>query len=255
MIETRAKTRLFVDAALAGGAAVELSPDQSRYLGGVLRMAPGDAVDVFNGRDGEWRTRIDVLRKSRCVLAAETCLRAQTPERGPWLAFAPLKKTATDFVIEKATELGVERLMPVVSAYTQSARVNVERLAANAREAAEQCGRLTVPAIDDAVPLAALLADWPSARRLLVMDETGAGTPIADAVAAEQRGAALGVLVGPEGGFAPSELDALSKLSFVTRVGLGPRILRAETAAMAALSCVQAWAGDWRDAPPLRTSR
>lgn len=255
MTETRAKTRLFVDAALAKGTAVDLSPDQARYLGGVLRMVPGDAVDVFNGCDGEWRTRIMDLKKGRGSLCIEASLRTQVPESGPWLAFAPLKKTATDFVIEKATELGVERLLPVLSAYTQTARVNVERLAANAREAAEQCGRLSVPAVDDAVALPALLAAWPPERRLLVMDETGAGTPIAEAVAALGRGAALGVLVGPEGGFAASELDALSKLSFVTRVGLGPRILRAETAAMAALSCVQAWAGDWRDAPPLRTSR
>lgn len=255
MTDRRAKTRLFVDAALAEGAALDLSPDHARYLGSVLRMAPGDDVVLFNGRDGEWRARIGTLKKGRGDLVVAERLREQAAESGPWLAFAPLKKTPMDFIVEKATELGIERLLPVVSEHTQSARVNGERLTANAREAAEQCGRLTVPTVADAVPLARLLADWPAQRRLLAMDETGAGVPIAETLGDLACGAALGVLVGPEGGFAASELDALSKLPFVIRVGLGPRILRAETAALAALACLQAWSGDWRDAPPARTSR
>lgn len=254
MTATRAKTRLFVDAGLVGGGAIELTADQARYLGAVLRMAPGDDVVVFNGRDGEWRGRIDALKKGRGTVVPDACLREQAPEPGPWLAFAPLKKAQTDFVVEKASELGAERLVPVLTEHTASARVNTDRLRANAREAAEQCGRLTVPDVAAPVQLSGLLADWPKGRTLLVMDETGGGAPIAD-VATNLKGADAGILIGPEGGFAAGELDALSKLDFVNRVGLGPRILRAETAAIAALACLQSLAGDWRAAPPVRTSR
>jgi 16S rRNA (uracil1498-N3)-methyltransferase len=255
MEPTLAKTRLFIDAPLAEGTAAELSADQARYLGAVLRLGAGDPVAVFNARDGEWRARIEHLKKGKGTLVVEARWRAPAAEPGPWLAFAPLKKTPMDFVAEKATELGVARLLPVLSANTAVGRVNVERLSANAREAAEQCGRLSVPVVDAPVDFGTLLASWPPRRRLLVMDETGEGPPIAEVLTGVKAGQDLGVLVGPEGGFAASELDALADLPFVSRVGLGPRILRAETAALAALACLQAWAGDWRSAPPLRTSR
>lgn len=231
---------------------MDLSADQARYLGSVLRMNADDPVSVFNGRDGEWVCVIDQVKKERGRLAVRERTRAQGDEQGPWLAFTALKKSPMDFIAEKATELGVERLLPVLTEHTAVARVNTDRLTANAREAAEQCGRLTVPVVDAPRTLTALLDGWPAERPLLVMDETGEGMAITDVVGDTPR---VGVLTGPEGGFSSDELDALRKLPFVTRVGLGPRILRAETAALAALTCVQAWAGDWHDTPPVRTSR
>lgn len=254
MTESRTKTRLYVDADLTTDGVVTLDADQARYLGGVLRMEAGDAVSLFNGRDGEWRARIESLRKGRGSLVLESRLREQADEPGPWLLFAPLKKSQTDFVVEKATELGARGLQPVLSAHTSTGRVNVDRLRANAREAAEQCGRLTVPDVSEAVSLEVALMDWPEGRTLLVMDETGGGESIAK-VASRLDATQAAVLVGPEGGFSDEELSALAHRPFVVRVGLGPRILRAETAALAALSCLQAQAGDWGETPPERTSR
>ncbi len=237
--------RLFVEAGLAEGARVDLSAAQAHYLGHVMRLGPGAPVVAFNGRDGEWRTRIESLEKNRGALAAEARTRPQHPEPGPWLAFAPLKKARTDFIAEKATELGASRLWPVFTRRTASIRVNPGRLRARAVEAAEQCGRLSVPEVAEPVDLERLIAQWPAGRRLLVLDETGQGEPIAAVLAAPGADAACGFLAGPEGGFEDAELDALDKLPFATRVGLGPRTLRAETAALAALACWQATHGDW----------
>ncbi len=234
--------RLFVDAPLSQGAEIPLDQDQARYLGAVMRLGPGGELAAFNGRDGEWLARVEGLSKNKGALRAVEQMRPQTDEPGPWLAFAPVKKTGTDFIVEKATELGASRLLPVFTRNTATGRVNADRLRANAREAAEQCGRLTVPEVAEPVGLDALLSNWPQDRRLLVADETGAGAPIAQALS---EGAAQGLLIGPEGGFHPKELDALGELPFVVRVGLGPRILRAETAAAAALACWQALIGDW----------
>jgi len=239
------KARLFVDAGLAEGALVDLSPGQAHYLGHVMRLGAGAPVAAFNGRDGEWRTRIESLGKGRGALAAEAQTRPQLPEPGPWLAFAPLKKTRTDFIAEKAAELGVERLWPVFTRRTASLRVNPGRLRAHAVEAAEQCGRLSVPEVAEPVDLERLIAQWPSARRLLVLDESGQGEPIAAALAALGRQAPCGFLAGPEGGWESGELDVIDKLPFASRVGLGSRTLRAETAALAALACWQATRGDW----------
>ena len=249
MPRSKPKARLFVDAALGPGAEVGLDAGQAHYLDRVMRLAPGDAVFVFNGRDGEWRARLEDTGKKRRALAIERQTRRQAAEPGPWLAFAPLKKTPMDFVAVKATELGASRLLPVFTRLTAARRVATARLRANAREAAEQCGRLSVPEVAEPVALEDLIAAWPAGRRLLVPDESGGGVPLAQALAAAADGDHA-FLIGPEGGLIPDELDALRKLPFVTAVGLGPRILRADTAALAALACWQALAGDWHDGPP-----
>jgi 16S rRNA (uracil1498-N3)-methyltransferase len=212
-----------------------------------MRRAAGDEVLVFNGRDGEWRARIEALGKKGGALALIERTRAQ--ETGPdlWLAFAPAKRGSPELVARAATELGVSALLPVTTRRTVVGRINTERLHANAVEAAEQCGRLTVPAVLNPIALEALMADWPAERRLMLCDETGGGRPVAEALDAKHRAAPWAVLIGPEGGFDPSELDALGKQPIVTSVRLGPRILRAETAAIAALACWQALVGDWRE--------
>lgn len=223
--------------------------EQSHYVTNVMRAGPGDTVAVFNGRDGEWLSQIAAQTKRAVALEVSRQLRAQLAEPDIWLAFAPIKRGRIDFVAAKATELGVARLIPVMTTFTQVSRVNVARLRANAVEAAEQCERLSVPEIAEPVAFADLLASWPAGRHLLVGDETGGGQPIAEVAGALASDAELpcAVFVGPEGGFAPAELDALDKLPFVTRIGLGPRVMRADTAAIAALSVIQAVAGDWRD--------
>lgn len=252
MGEAKLPARLFTPHDLAPGLAVPLERGQGHYLTHVMRLAEGKAVALFNGRDGEWRATIAEARKHAVVLACETLLRPQRAEPDVWLAFAPLKKTRIDFVVEKATELGASRLIPVFTRHTAAARVNDDRLRAQAIEAAEQCERLSVPEIAEAVTLDRLLADWPAERRLLVLDETGGGQPIATVLAGmhdETGGTSFhhAILIGPEGGFSASELDVLRNLPFVSAVGVGPRILRAETAALAALSCWQALLGDWRE--------
>lgn len=238
--------RLYVTDDLNEGGAATLDAKQSHYLKSVMRLAPGDEVLVFNGRDGEWRARIEDLAKKGGALAPVGRTREQAGGPDLWLAFAPAKRGAPELVARAATELGVSALQPVATRRTVVGRLNAARLRANAVEAAEQCGRLDVPAVLEPIGLDALLADWPPGRRLMVCDETGAGPPVAAALAAADRAAPWAVLVGPEGGFDPGELDALGKHPIVTKVGLGPRILRAETAAIAALACWQALVGDWR---------
>lgn len=238
------RCRLFVDVPLGPGAAVRIDGAQAHYVRSVMRGRVGEAVAHFNGRDGEWLALIDGVERKHCAMTVQRQLRAQTAEPDLWLAFAPVRGVRVDFIAQKATELGVARLLPVLTRHTQIRAINSERLRANAVEAAEQCERLTVPEVAGLVPLDRLLADWPAGRRLLVADESGGGAPIARAVAGVAP--PWGVLVGPEGGFAAAELAALGALPFVMRVGLGPRVLRADTAALAALAVVQAVAGDWR---------
>lgn len=223
-----------------------LTHENTHRLRNVLRLAVGATVTAFNERDGEWLCRVDALRRSYGTLEAFEHCRA--PEPGPdiWLVFAPIKRARLEWVAEKATELGAAALVPVMTARTQAERVNRERLRVIAIAAAEQSARTSLPEIRPEVPLMRLLADWPTERRLILCDESGAGQPVAAALAGLDGAAPAAVFVGPEGGFAETELDAFGKLSIVTRVGLGPRILRAETAALAALAVYQAIAGDWR---------
>jgi len=246
-------TRLYVDADLAAGRSTGLDPERAHYLRHVLRLTPGERVALFNGRDGEWLARIDGFGKGWCSLSIETRRRPQDADRDLWLVFAPIKRARLDFLAEKATELGAAALAPVFTRRTAVARVNVERLRANAVEAAEQCGRLSVPRVFEPVALVDLVAGWPADRRLLLCAEAGPARPIAEALAAmvdtPEAAAPWAVMTGPEGGFAPSELDGLGKLPFVTPVGLGPRLLRADTAAVAALACWQAILGDGRARP------
>ena len=234
------KIRLFVEADLDEEARITPSGGQYYYLCQVMRLGVDDRVALFNAR-------ILSLDKRKPVLLVESRLRAQTPEPDLWLAFAPIKRAPIDFLAQKATELGVSRLVPVITKHTDVRRLNIRRLAANAVEAAEQCRRLTVPEVAEPISFDDLVTGWPRRRRLFVLDETGGGVPIAEAVfvGGPER---VGFLVGPEGGLARSELDALGDLPFVTAVGLGKRILRADTAALAALACWQALVGDWRQA-------
>jgi 16S rRNA (uracil1498-N3)-methyltransferase len=246
----RPRARLFVEDTLACDARPMLAPGQAHYLSHVLRLGAGATVALFNGRDGEWQARITEAGGGRCAVVVERCVRAQCDGADLWLVFAPVKRAPIALIAAKATELGVAALWPVFTRHTAVSRVNVGRLRANAIEAAEQCGRLDVPAIIEPVRFAEMMAGWPPDRRLVVCDETGRAPPIAEALSGAARlpkgGGKWALLVGPEGGFTRSELDALGKLPFVTRVGLGPRILRADTAALAGLACWQAIIGDWR---------
>ncbi|HUI19102.1 MAG TPA: 16S rRNA (uracil(1498)-N(3))-methyltransferase [Alphaproteobacteria bacterium] len=247
MAESRAKIRLFVTAELGPGAVVGLAPEQAHYLKSVMRTPPGTPLLLFNGAQGEWRARLEALGKGWASCAVEAMTRPQTAEPDLWLVFAPIKRARIDFVAQKATELGVSALWPIFTRHTAVARVNAERLNANAIEAAEQCARLTVPRVMAPASLEEAIAGWPKSRRILLCDEGGGGIAIKDALADVAAGAApWAVMVGPEGGFAADELDRLRKLPIVTAVGLGPRLLRADTAALAALACWQAIAGDWR---------
>ncbi|NQV83438.1 MAG: 16S rRNA (uracil(1498)-N(3))-methyltransferase [Rhodospirillales bacterium] len=248
MTLSNSNPRLFVEAALVQGASLDLALPQAHYLSHVMRLKAGDGILLFNGRDGEWSGVVETAGKKKCSVTVERQIRTQAEESGPWLAFAPVKKARTAFIVEKATELGASRLCPVFTRFTNSARVNVERMRAHGVEAAEQCGRLTVPEIAEPETLEKLMTSWPNNRRLFVCDERGAGHPIAEALEDLRTSAGglsydCGFLTGPEGGFDAGELDALGKLEFVTRIDLGPRILRAETAALAALACWQASAG------------
>lgn len=251
-MNARPRTRLFVDAPLAAGQQVSLSRDRAHYLGHVLRLGPGSAVALFNGRDGEWLARIESLGRRDATLSVVERRREQAPEPDLWLVFAPVKKSPLDFLVQKATELGVSTLMPAMTRRTVVERVRVERLEANAMEAAEQCERLSVPRIAAPAALSQIVETWPVERRILLCAEAGDALPINDVLREAPPGSPWAVLCGPEGGFDEMELDALRKLPFVSAVGLGPRILRADTAAIAALACWQATLGDWRDRPPGR---
>jgi 16S rRNA (uracil1498-N3)-methyltransferase len=246
MTDAKIATRLYLPAALIEGGGVEIDSAQAHRLRHVLRLAPGAAVAGFNANDGEFLCRVVELGRNRGTLAIETRLRSPTPEADLWFVFAPIKRLRLDWLIEKGTELGVGTFVPVLTARTQADRLNRERLLAHAIAAAEQSERLSVPEIREARPLPSLLAGWPAERRLVVCDETGGGAPIGEALAGLPAGTPAAILIGPEGGFTQTELDALRNLPFVTTAGLGPRVLRAETAALAAVAAYQVIAGDWR---------
>ena len=226
--------RLYVAGALATGVTVAVTAGQAHYLGHVMRRRPGDAILLFNGRDGEFGARIEGIRRDSASLRIEQRTRVQMPEPDLWLAFALHKRDATDLVVQKATELGVAALHPVLTERSNTQRMNADRLSAIAIEAAEQSGRLTVPALHPPRPLVMLLSDWPAQRRLFAAIERSDAPPPAAAAGARA------LLVGPEGGFTPAELEALRAHPFVTSASLGPRILRADTACIAGLALLQA---------------
>jgi 16S rRNA (uracil1498-N3)-methyltransferase len=247
IVEPGGKLRLYVTADLDAGLAVAVTEAQAHYLLHVMRAKAEQRLSLFNGRDGEWLAEIGAASKRGVTL---TCLKLTRPQAGVpdlWLAFAPIKKTPSDYLTQKATELGVSLLQPVFTRRTIVARINIERMAANAVEAAEQSGRLSVPEIREAVSLEKFLDAWPKERRLYFCDEAGATATAweAEPLAKVARPGPAVILTGPEGGFDPAEREMLRALPFVTPVTLGPRILRADTAALAALAIWQASAGDW----------
>jgi len=237
--------RLFVASALQQGASVPLDKGQSNYLLNVLRLEPGDSVLVFNGQDGEWLAALQREGKKSVALAVAEQTRPQHGACDLHYLFAPLKHARLDYMVQKAVELGVSHLQPVTTRHTQAARVNVDRMRANAIEAAEQCGILTIADVADAIPLAKALDGLTGGRVLIFCDEDADTLDPVAALSQIARGAPLAVLVGPEGGFADEERALLLKHPNVIRLALGPRILRADTAAVAALSLVQAVVGDW----------
>jgi len=244
LTEPGGKPRLYVTGDLGKAVTVTLDEGQSHYLLHVLRGKAGDHLCLFNGRDGEWLAQITRAAKRGVTV---TCLHQTQAQAGApdiWLAFAPVKKTPSDYLVQKATELGASVLQPVFTRRTIVGRINQERMRANAVEAAEQSERLSVPEIREAVSFDKLLASWPKERRLLFCDEGGDAKAMTQA-ARESRGGPTAILTGPEGGFDPSERAALRALPFVVPVSLGPRILRADTAALAALAIWQSIAGDW----------
>jgi 16S rRNA (uracil1498-N3)-methyltransferase len=243
--------RLYVDQPLAAGGKLALDGSQINYLRNVLRLKPGDAVLAFNGRDGEWRAALADGGKRALFLTVEEPGRAQTSPLDLHYWFAPLKHARLDYMVQKAVEMGVSRLQPVLTQHGQVARLNIERMRANAIEAAQQCGILTLPDIVPPRAFDRMIAERDPARLLVFCDE---GAELDDPVAvlaharrdAGARPPPLAVLIGPEGGFAAAERAALVRLPNVMRLALGPRILRADTAAVAALALVQSVLGDWR---------
>jgi 16S rRNA (uracil1498-N3)-methyltransferase len=240
--------RLYVAASLASGVSIALDNAQANYLVNVLRLKPADTVLVFNTRDGEWQAHLAATSKRASALAVSTQTRRQTAPADLHYLFAPLKHARLDYMVQKAVEMGVSRLQPVMTRHAQVGRVNLDRMRANAIEAAEQCGILTLPDIVPPATLDAMIAGWDPARLLVFCDEDAEGSDPVAVLAAARSGprAPLAVLVGPEGGFAPDERAALLRLPNVVRLALGPRILRADTAAVAALALVQTMLGDWR---------
>ncbi|MEO1642635.1 MAG: 16S rRNA (uracil(1498)-N(3))-methyltransferase [Pseudomonadota bacterium] len=241
--------RLFVESDLCEGVVAPLDEGQSKYLLRVMRLEDGAVLRAFNGRDGEWRSALRVSGKKASLEPLEQT-RAQAAGLDLTLMFAPIKKARTDFIVEKASELGVRVLQPVMTEYTQSSRVRAHRLQSLVIEAAEQTERMDIPEVRDDLPLAKALAGWDSGKPLYYCDEGSEAQPMADVLRGESLQAA-GLLIGPEGGFSPREREMLRALDFVIPVTLGPRILRAETAVVSALTLWQALVGDWGEGPYL----
>lgn len=236
--------RLFVPHDLGPGVVLDADKGQSHYLAHVLRMEPGRALLVFNGRDGEWSASVAAVGKKAVSLRVDALARPQPASPDLVYAFAPLKAGRMDYLVQKAVEMGAGVLQPVITQHTQVAKPSTDRIVANVVEAAEQCGVLAIPDVRKPVKLERLLAGWPGERRLIFCDEdAGTDNPMSALRTIEER--RLGLLVGPEGGFSDDERRMLRALPFVTAIPLGPRILRADTAAVAALAVIQATIGDW----------
>ncbi len=233
-----AKVRLYVDHPLGAGQSVPLSRDQAHYLFGVMRLKTSEAVLLFNGKSGEWHATVKEAGKRGGMLLCTEQTASQKEPPDLWLLFAPIKKARTDFIVEKATELGAARIQPVQTEFTNAERIRRDRLQAHAIEAAEQCGGTYIPPVEDIRKLADVLDAWPSDRQLIFCDEALAGE-----VLAGMPPAPAAILIGPEGGFSDAERVRLRGMA--TAVSLGPRILRADTAAVAAITLWQATKGDW----------
>jgi 16S rRNA (uracil1498-N3)-methyltransferase len=238
------KPRLFVDAALARGAAVALERNQSNYLGNVLRLSAGDTILVFNGRDGEWQAALAGRKRPDSLQIAD---QTRPQDRLPDLTyvFAPLKHARLDYMVQKAVEMGASALQPVLTRFTQISRVNSERMRANVIEAAEQCGILSVAGVAEPVPLDSYLSQRAHGRLLVFCDEAADATNPLEALHRGPAAGGIDILIGPEGGFAEEERAILLRQPRTLRLALGPRILRADTAGVAALALVQATLGDW----------
>ena len=240
------KIRLYIDAPMGAGLRLPLSSAHSHYLGNVMRMGAGDCLSVFNGMDGQWQARIAVLGRKNGELVCEVQTAPQGRVADVWLLFAPIKKARTDFIVEKAAEMGMARICPITTDYSQTARIARARLVAHVVEAAEQCGGTTLSVVDDLARLSEVLAGWDTERRILFCDERMAGETASgwaglsrvskDDSAGGSLAGKWAILIGPEGGFSAGEKDMLSAHPSVYRVGLGPRILRADTAAVAAMA-------------------
>ena len=237
--------RLFVEQSLIASNAVELDRAQSNYLLNVLRMKEGSEVLLFNGRDGEWLGKLEPTGRKSCQILPIRQLRQQPEPYDLVYLFAPLKLARLDYMVQKAVEMGAGILQPVLTQYTQVTKLKMDRISANALEAAEQCGILSIPQVKPLIKLTDLLADWDSSRTIIHCDEIDEGITTVETLESVKPGP-LAILIGPEGGFSPQERELLLSRSFVTPISLGPRILRADTAAIAAMALVQAVIGDWR---------
>ena len=242
MLSMKPKIRLFVDHILQNGQVVPLTREQAHYLFCVMRLSQGDHIALFNGYNGEWRAIIDQAQKKKGQLL---CLEQTEIQMNPpdlWLIFAPVKKARTDFIVEKAVELGAAKILPVKTKFTNSERIRQDRLQAHATEATEQCGGTFVPKVGKLIRLYKLLADWPQERQLLFCDETKTGQ---STTLAARQGGKWAILIGPEGGFSQNEREYIATMKNSHSISLGPRILRADTAAVAALTLWQSRLGDW----------
>ncbi len=240
--------RLYITQSLTGGAAIALDEKQTHYLIHVLRQKTGDTIQVFNGHDGVWLAEITLLHKKNITVTLHRALRIQQSVPDIWLLAAPLRGGKTEFVVEKATELGISRFIPVLTEFTVARRINEERLTTIAIEAAEQCERMDIPVIDSLTSFTDMLGNWDKNRMILHCDESGSGQN-AKTLPSALPATKYAVLIGPEGGFSEKERDLLRHAGFAAGMCMGPRILRADTAAIAALTLTQAWLGDWDKKP------
>ena len=243
-MNVRAKIRLFVNVPLGAGQSILLDRDQANYLFNVMRLNVGAFISLFNSKDGEWQAEVFEATKRKGILVVKTQSVKQLNPPDLWLLFAPIKKARTDFIVEKATEMGVSRICPIITDYTNSDRTRQSRLQAHAVEAAEQCGGTFVPPVDELSKLSVVLDSWPTDRLLLFCDEKLVGKTVIDL--SNLKNDKWAILIGPEGGFSDFEAERLKSLSFVSSISLGPRILRADTAVVAALAVWQNELGDWK---------
>lgn len=243
IVKKNIKYRIFSHFYLSEGNLYTLNEEQAHYLLHVLRLQTGDVIKIFDGFSGEYLAEIVQCNKKNCQIQIKEKLRKQSVSPDIWLLFAPVKKDKTDFIISGATELGVSKILPVITQRTVCERIKIERFQAQVIEAAEQSRRLDIPSVENPISFAQMLKTWPKDRTLFFMDETGNGTNILNCF--QKNNTKSAILVGPEGGFSEEELALLRQQNFAQAVSLGPRILRAETAVLAALSCWQAASGDW----------